>query len=98
MDEPAICLRLVKEAVPDEDGEIRVQFFEVDLVDIGCDRRLEGLFVLPSQLFGMHGGVSAGDLGGVRPVGKDAEDVPGAVGLAKERVDGGRHRRSLPWD
>ena len=70
----------------DEDGEIRVQIFDVDLVDIGCDGRLEGLFILPSQLFGMHGGVGASDLGGMRAIRKDAEDVSGAVGLAKERI------------
>ena len=81
----------------DEDGEVRTQVFDVDLLDIVCDGRLEGLFILPSQPFRMRGGVGAGDLGGMRPVGKDGEDLPGAIGLAKERVDGGRHRRFLPW-
>jgi hypothetical protein len=30
VDQPAICLRLVEEAVADEDGEIRVQVFDVE--------------------------------------------------------------------
>jgi hypothetical protein len=46
----------------------------------------------------MHGGVGASDFGGIRAIRKDAEDMSGAIGLAKERVYGGRHRRSLPWD
>jgi len=70
----------------------------VDFLDIGRDGGLEGLLVLPSQLFGMRRGAAAGCLGGMRTIRKDAEHLPGAIGLAKERVDGGRHRRSVLQD
>src|SRR6516162_10973909 len=32
--QPAICLGLVKEAVANEEGEVRAQVFDVDLVDV----------------------------------------------------------------
>ena len=79
----------------DRDGDVGVQVFDMDLVDIGCDGRLEGLLVLPSEFFGMCRGAGAGNLGGMHTIRKDAEHLPGTIGLAKERVDGGRHRRSL---
>ncbi len=34
VDQPAMCLRLVKEAVADEDGEVRAQVCDVNLVDV----------------------------------------------------------------
>ena len=76
VDQPAICLRLVKEAVADEDREVRAQVFDVDLVDVVCDGRLEGLFILPSQPFRVRGGVGAGDPGGSARSVKTARTCP----------------------
>jgi hypothetical protein len=46
----------------------------------------------------MRRGAGTGNLGGMHTIRKDAEHLPGTIGLAKERVDGGRHRRSLLQD
>jgi hypothetical protein len=75
-----------------------VQVFDMDLVDIGRDGRFEGVLVLPPEFFGMRRGAGTGNLGGMHTIRKDAEHLPGTIGLAKERVDGGRHRRSLLQD